>query len=217
MRRAGIEAGEPALLVAQLIDSLPNVVLEGLQSYDGQAAHTAPFAARGDRTNANMARAVETKAMIERAGGDIVAQPEDADVAVFNSCAVTAEAAAVVPGRQSPQRRWLAWLAIAVLAALLRGLFPTADPPWRATVGVVWHLGGAVPAQVQRRQVVTLVEPGVAELPPEAPRGLRPAVHEQHDRRVRTGGCLIDRQPGAVGAPALPRPALRPCGHRPAG
>jgi 3-hydroxy-D-aspartate aldolase len=66
--RTGIEPGEPALQLAQLIDSLPDVVLEGLQSYDGQAAHTAPFAARGDRTNANMARAVETKAMIERAG-----------------------------------------------------------------------------------------------------------------------------------------------------
>ncbi len=30
-----------------------------------------------------------------------------------------------------------------VLAALLRGLFPTADPPWRTTVGVVWHDEGA--------------------------------------------------------------------------
>jgi 4-amino-4-deoxy-L-arabinose transferase-like glycosyltransferase len=28
-------------------------------------------------------------------------------------------------------------------AALLRGLFPTADPPWRSTVGVVWHDEGA--------------------------------------------------------------------------
>jgi hypothetical protein len=56
---------------------------------------------------------------------------------------VTAEPATAAPGRQSPQRRWLAWLAIAVLAALLRGLYPTADPPWRTTVGVVWHDEGA--------------------------------------------------------------------------
>jgi hypothetical protein len=28
-------------------------------------------------------------------------------------------------------------------AGLLRGLFPTADPPWRTTVGVVWHDEGA--------------------------------------------------------------------------
>lgn len=66
--RTGIEPGEPAVRLAQLIDSLPNVVLEGLQSYDGQAAHTTPFNARGARTNGNMAKAVETKAMIERAG-----------------------------------------------------------------------------------------------------------------------------------------------------
>lgn len=66
--RTGIEPGAPALALARLIESLPNVRLEGLQSYDGQAAHTAPFAARGQRTNANMAKAVETKAMIESAG-----------------------------------------------------------------------------------------------------------------------------------------------------
>jgi D-serine deaminase-like pyridoxal phosphate-dependent protein len=66
--RTGIEPGEPALKLAQLIDSLPHVTLEGLQSYDGQAAHTTPFAARGERTNGNMAKAIETKARIERAG-----------------------------------------------------------------------------------------------------------------------------------------------------
>lgn len=66
--RTGIEPGEPALKLAQLIDSLPNVTLAGLQSYDGQAAHTTPFAARGERTNGNMAKAVETKARVEKAG-----------------------------------------------------------------------------------------------------------------------------------------------------
>jgi D-serine deaminase-like pyridoxal phosphate-dependent protein len=66
--RTGIEPGEPALALAQLIDSLPNVTLEGLQAYDGQAAHTTPFTARGDRTNGNMNRAVATKALIESAG-----------------------------------------------------------------------------------------------------------------------------------------------------
>jgi D-serine deaminase-like pyridoxal phosphate-dependent protein len=58
----------PALKLAQLIDSLPHLTLEGLQSYDGQAAHTTPFAARGERTNGNMAKAIETKARIEKAG-----------------------------------------------------------------------------------------------------------------------------------------------------
>ena len=33
--------------------------------------------------------------------------------------------------------------AIALLAIVLRGLFPAADPPWRSTVGVVWHDEGA--------------------------------------------------------------------------
>ncbi len=66
--RTGIEPGLPAARLAQIIDSLPNVTLEGLQSYDGQAAHTTPFQARGDRTNGNMAKAVHTKALIERDG-----------------------------------------------------------------------------------------------------------------------------------------------------
>jgi D-serine deaminase-like pyridoxal phosphate-dependent protein len=66
--RTGIEPGVPALKLAQLIDSLPHLTLEGLQSYDGQAAHTTPFAARGERTNGNMAKAIETKARIEKAG-----------------------------------------------------------------------------------------------------------------------------------------------------
>ena len=33
--------------------------------------------------------------------------------------------------------------AIVLLAIVLRGLFPAADPPWRSTVGVVWHDEGA--------------------------------------------------------------------------
>ena len=66
--RTGIEPGLPAVRLAKLIDSLPNVTLAGLQSYDGQAAHTTPFQARGDRSNGNMARAIETKALIEQAG-----------------------------------------------------------------------------------------------------------------------------------------------------
>ena len=42
------------------------------------------------------------------------------------------------------QRAFATWLlAILALAALLRGLFPTADPPWNPSVGVVWHDEGA--------------------------------------------------------------------------
>ena len=32
---------------------------------------------------------------------------------------------------------------VLVLAAVLRGLFPAADPPWESTVGIVWHDEGA--------------------------------------------------------------------------
>jgi D-serine deaminase-like pyridoxal phosphate-dependent protein len=65
--RTGIAPGQPAVELAQLIDSLPNVTFVGLQSYDGAAAHTAPFDARAIRTNTTMGKAVETRAMLERA------------------------------------------------------------------------------------------------------------------------------------------------------
>jgi D-serine deaminase-like pyridoxal phosphate-dependent protein len=66
--RTGIEPGQPAVALAKLIDSLPNVTFAGLQSYDGAAAHTTPFDARSARTASTMGRAVETKAMLEAAG-----------------------------------------------------------------------------------------------------------------------------------------------------
>ena len=66
--RTGIAPGQPAVELAQLIDKLPNVTFVGLQSYDGAAAHTTPFEARSARTRTTMAKAVETRAMIERAG-----------------------------------------------------------------------------------------------------------------------------------------------------
>ena len=66
--RTGIVPGQPAVELAQLIDSLPNVTFVGLQSYDGAAAHTTPFDARSTRTRTTMGKAVETKAMLERAG-----------------------------------------------------------------------------------------------------------------------------------------------------
>ncbi|HSC27172.1 MAG TPA: glycosyltransferase family 39 protein [Vicinamibacterales bacterium] len=48
-------------------------------------------------------------------------------------------------GAESMSRRaFVAWLlAVAACALALRLAFPTADPPWRATVGVVWHDEGA--------------------------------------------------------------------------
>lgn len=66
--RTGIPPGAPAVALARLIDALPNVTFEGLQSYDGQAAHTMPFDARGARTASTMGQAVETRALVEQAG-----------------------------------------------------------------------------------------------------------------------------------------------------
>jgi D-serine deaminase-like pyridoxal phosphate-dependent protein len=66
--RTGIAPGQPAVELAQLIESLPNITFGGLQSYDGAAAHTTPYDARSTRTKATMGKAVATKAMLERAG-----------------------------------------------------------------------------------------------------------------------------------------------------
>lgn len=66
--RTGIEPGPPAVELAQLIDCMTHLRFVGLQSYDGAAAHTTPFEARRQRTSSTMAKAIETKAMIERAG-----------------------------------------------------------------------------------------------------------------------------------------------------
>jgi 4-amino-4-deoxy-L-arabinose transferase-like glycosyltransferase len=41
------------------------------------------------------------------------------------------------------RRFWWMLAAILLLALALRGVFPAADPPWRSTVGVVWHDEGA--------------------------------------------------------------------------
>ena len=43
----------------------------------------------------------------------------------------------------SPRTFAISLLLILALAALLRGVFPVADPPWRTTVGIVWHDEGA--------------------------------------------------------------------------
>ena len=66
--RTGIETGAPALELATLIASLPNVELAGLQAYDGGASHTVGFAERKTRSLETMGRAIETRALIEGRG-----------------------------------------------------------------------------------------------------------------------------------------------------
>ena len=95
-------------------------------------------AVRGEHLEDRLDQLTETGALVVGRHDD-----GEAHAPTLYWAAVTAEPASAAPGRQSPSRRWAVWLAIAVLAALLRGLYPTADPPWRATVGVVWHDEGA--------------------------------------------------------------------------
>lgn len=66
--RTGVQPGQPAVELAQLIEKLPNVTFVGLQSYDGSAAHTTPFDARAARTTTTMGKAIETKVLLERSG-----------------------------------------------------------------------------------------------------------------------------------------------------
>jgi 3-hydroxy-D-aspartate aldolase len=66
--RTGIQPGDPAVALAQLIDSLPNVKFAGIQAYAGQASHTNGFAERREHSRAAMAPAVETRRALEGKG-----------------------------------------------------------------------------------------------------------------------------------------------------
>jgi len=43
----------------------------------------------------------------------------------------------------TPRAFWIWLIAVALLAIGLRTIYPAADPPWRTTVGIVWHDEGA--------------------------------------------------------------------------
>jgi D-serine deaminase-like pyridoxal phosphate-dependent protein len=66
--RTGVAPGAPAADLARFITRQTHVRFAGLQSYDGAAAHTAPFEARRARTGGSMRQAVETRRLIERDG-----------------------------------------------------------------------------------------------------------------------------------------------------
>jgi D-serine deaminase-like pyridoxal phosphate-dependent protein len=66
--RTGVPPGAAALDLARAIGRRTNVRFAGLQAYDGAAAHTAPFEARNARSRGSMARAVDTRHLIERSG-----------------------------------------------------------------------------------------------------------------------------------------------------
>jgi len=66
--RTGIQPGEPALALAQLIDSLPNLKLAGIQAYSGGSSHVIGFEARKKHSFEIMGRAVETRKLYESKG-----------------------------------------------------------------------------------------------------------------------------------------------------
>jgi len=66
--RSGIPAGDDALQLARLVDTLPGLTLRGLLSYDGGAQHIAGFATRKQRTLANIAANADTCAAMKKAG-----------------------------------------------------------------------------------------------------------------------------------------------------
>jgi D-serine deaminase-like pyridoxal phosphate-dependent protein len=68
MERTGIAAGEPALELAKLVDTLPGLRLRGMEAYDGASQHIKGFEARRNRTIEKMAGPVDTYAAMKRAG-----------------------------------------------------------------------------------------------------------------------------------------------------
>jgi len=66
--RMGIMPGEPALGLAQLISTMPNLKLSGIQAYAGHAAHVIGWDERRKVSQTAMARAIETSGLFQTHG-----------------------------------------------------------------------------------------------------------------------------------------------------
>ncbi len=66
--RSGVPAGAQALALAHLVDTLPNLRLRGLISYDGGAQHIKGFRTRLEQTLRNYEPSVETFQMMKKSG-----------------------------------------------------------------------------------------------------------------------------------------------------
>ena len=66
--RSGIPAGDGAVALAKLIDTLPNLKLRGILSYDGGAQHVNGFAARKERALKSMEENARTFETMKAAG-----------------------------------------------------------------------------------------------------------------------------------------------------
>jgi D-serine deaminase-like pyridoxal phosphate-dependent protein len=66
--RTGVPPGEPALALARLVDTLPNLTLRGLVSYDGGVQHVKGFANRQAQALERYEPSIETFEGMKRAG-----------------------------------------------------------------------------------------------------------------------------------------------------
>jgi D-serine deaminase-like pyridoxal phosphate-dependent protein len=66
--RSGIPAGEGVVALGKLIDTLPNLKLRGMLSYDGGVQHANGFAARKERALKTLEPNVETFGLMKKAG-----------------------------------------------------------------------------------------------------------------------------------------------------
>ncbi len=67
-KRTGVATGRPALALAQQIDKADSLQFDGLQNYAGHLMHLVGHDVRKQRSIETAARAIETKAMIEKSG-----------------------------------------------------------------------------------------------------------------------------------------------------
>jgi 3-hydroxy-D-aspartate aldolase len=68
MARQGIEAGQPALTLAQNLSSSPHFSFEGYMAYSGNASHTKGFEARCKRSSEDLAGIRETVELSKKCG-----------------------------------------------------------------------------------------------------------------------------------------------------
>ncbi|NND30969.1 MAG: DSD1 family PLP-dependent enzyme [Saprospiraceae bacterium] len=66
--RTGITPGDPALELAQIVDRLPGLNLQGILCYDGGSQHVKGFEIRREQTLERLAAAGETLSLMQRSG-----------------------------------------------------------------------------------------------------------------------------------------------------
>jgi D-serine deaminase-like pyridoxal phosphate-dependent protein len=68
MNRCGVKPGQPALELARLVISLPGLIFEGLQGYEGHVVDLRDEADRAEKTRACLKLLVQTRRLIESSG-----------------------------------------------------------------------------------------------------------------------------------------------------